>query len=171
MTSHSRRRAKYPTFRQLNRNILGRARIDFGRPGKFKPKQLLPIQVASPLPHRPYLTSVLYQISTGFSDAWINFCVQDRHVVRQPFSLGCPACFEWPNGGACSEHRIEPEIVQPRNPCQTLATDAGSSKKSKGCAASSALIGQPQGLDRKSLACSERLLRATLRNIRIRCLR
>jgi hypothetical protein len=108
MASHSRGRAKYPAFSQLNRNILRRARIDFGRASKFKPKQLLPIQVASPLPYRPYLTSVLYQISTGFSDAGINFCVQDRHVVRQPFSFGCPACFEWPNGGPCSEPGIEP---------------------------------------------------------------
>jgi hypothetical protein len=33
-------------------------------------------------------------------------------VVRQPYSFGCPACFEWPNGESCSEHRIEPEIVQ-----------------------------------------------------------
>lgn len=40
-------------LRQLNSDILGRARGNFHRAGKFKPERVLPIQCAGPFPHGP----------------------------------------------------------------------------------------------------------------------
>ena len=55
-------------------------------------------------------------IASLFTSDRIRPAASSALVVRQPFSFGCPACFEWPNGGACGEHQIEPQIVQPEIP-------------------------------------------------------
>jgi hypothetical protein len=71
------RTSKDPTFRQLNRNIPWRAKINIERARKFKPKEILPVQVLRAVPHGADLTTVFDRIVQRCCHAWIDLRVQN----------------------------------------------------------------------------------------------
>ena len=75
---------------------------DLDRSTKFAPEQIVPIEVAGPLPHGADLTAVFNFIGQRVSDTRVNFGVQDQDMRRKPFGFCGPAGLERPNrGDAC----------------------------------------------------------------------
>jgi hypothetical protein len=119
------------------------------------------------VPHRSNLAAVLYFVRHGFSDAGVNLRVQNQNIVREPFCLSGPAGFEWLDRRCSGKQRIVPYFMNARNACQTLAADAGGSKKTKWRPAFGAQISQAESFDEVSLRSLEWLRRTFLWDVTV----